>query len=318
MILLEPIEGVIESVEYIEDDKTQYVYDLTVEDNHNFIVEDVVVSNCHHLPSATMVDVANKCKNAYYRIGVSATPWRDAGDEMLIEACLNKKQEGVMVTASDLIKLGYLVKPDIYFVPIKQVYQGKNYNTIYNQAIVENESRNKIIYKITQQMYKRNKHILILFKTIKHGEAMQKELLKRLGEEVTPVRVVNPKNGKETTIRVKNVELLSGNDDTLRRAAVFKAVKEGICRCLIASTIADEGLDLPILDTLILAGGGKSSTRAFQRVGRVIRLFEGKEKAIVFDFIDYTPMLRRHSRARQKYYQTEPLWDIHKFVVNPD
>jgi superfamily II DNA or RNA helicase len=147
---------------------------------------------------------------------------------------------------------------------------------------------------------------------------MQKELLKRLGEEVTPVRVVNPKNGKETTIRVKNVELLSGNDDTLRRAAVFKAVKEGICRCLIASTIADEGLDLPILDTLILAGGGKSSTRAFQRVGRVIRLFEGKEKAIVFDFIDYTPMLRRHSRARQKYYQTEPLWDIHKFVVNPD
>jgi hypothetical protein len=82
---------------------------------------------------------------------------------------LNKKQEGVMVTASDLIKLGYLVKPDIYFVPIKQVYQGKNYNTIYNQAIVENENRNKIVYKITQQMYKRNKHILILFKTIKHG-----------------------------------------------------------------------------------------------------------------------------------------------------
>ena len=305
-------EGIVEFV------KNNIVYDLTVANNHNFVVNSVVVSNCHHIPSATCVDVANKCKDAYYRIGVSATPWRDAGDEMLIEACLARKKQGVSINASKLIELGYLVKPDIYFVPIKQVFKGKNYNALYNQAIVENNVRNKIIYKITEQMYNRDKHILILFKTIKHGEEMQKQLLKRLGEKVTPIRVINPKNGKETTIRVKNVEILSGVDDSLRRTAVFEAVKQGVCRCLLASTIADEGLDLPILDTLILAGGGKSSTRAFQRVGRVIRLYKDKTKAIVFDFIDYTPMLRRHSRARQKYYQTEPLWDIHKFVVNPD
>lgn len=278
----------------------------------------ILFDECHHIPSATCVDVANKCKDAYYRIGVSATPWRDAGDEMLIEACLARKKQGVSINASKLIELGYLVKPDIYFVPIKRVFKGKNYNALYNQAIVENNTRNKIIYKIAEQMYNRDKHILILFKTIKHGEEMQKQLLKRLGEKVTPIRVINPKNGKETTIRVKNVEILSGVDDSLRRTAVFEAVKQGVCRCLLASTIADEGLDLPILDTLILAGGGKSSTRAFQRVGRVIRLYKDKTKAIVFDFIDYTPMLRRHSRARQKYYETEPLWDLHKFVVNPD
>ena len=278
----------------------------------------ILFDECHHVPAATCTEVANQCTQAYYRVGVSATPWRDAGDEMLIEACLAKRHNETNINASKLIELGYLVKPDICFVPIKQVFKGKNYNDIYNQAIVNNDYRNRIIYKITEQMYIRNKHILILFKTIKHGEEMQKQLLDRLGEEVTPIRVINPKNCKETTVRVRNVEMLSGNDDALRRTAVFEAVKQGICRCLIASTIADEGLDLPILDTLILAGGGKSSTRAFQRVGRVLRLAEGKEKAIVFDFIDYTPMLRRHSRTRQKYYETEPLWDIRKFVVNPD
>lgn len=311
-------EGVVEFVRDNIEQNEEFVYDLTVANNHNFVINGVVVSNCHHIPSATCVDVANKCKDAYYRIGVSATPWRDAGDEMLIEACLARKKQGVSINASKLIELGYLVKPDIYFVPIKQVFKGKNYNALYNQAIVENDTRNKIIYKIAEQMYNRDKHILILFKTIKHGEEMQKQLLKRLGEKVTPIRVINHKNGKETTIRVKNVEILSGVDDSLRRTAVFEAVKQGVCRCLLASTIADEGLDLPILDTLILAGGGKSSTRAFQRVGRVIRLYKDKTKAIVFDFIDYTPMLRRHSRARQKYYETEPLWDLHKFVVNPD
>jgi len=273
---------------------------------------------CHHLPAASMVEIANNCKNAYYRIGVSATPWRDAGDDMLIEACLAKKQEGVNITASKLIELGYLVKPNIYFVPIKQVFKGGNYNTVYNKAIVDNTYRNKVIYKIAKEMYVRDKHILILYKTIKHGEEIQKQLLKKIGEKTKSIKVINPKTNKETTVRVKNIELLSGSDDSLKRTAVFEAVKQGFCRCLIASTIADEGLDLPILDTLILAGGGKSSTRAFQRVGRVLRLYEGKEKALVFDFIDYTPMLRRHSRIRQKYYQTEPLWDVYKFVVNPD
>ena len=194
-----------------------------------------------------------------------------------------------------------VIKPDIYFVPIKQVFKGKNYQDIYKKAIVENTDRNKIVCKIAYNMFIRNKHVLILYKNIAHGETLRDMMEKRLNAKATPITVVHPVTGKEQTIRVKPVELLSGNDDTLKRVAVFEAVKRGICRCLIASTIADEGLDLPILDTLILAGGGKSSTRAFQRVGRVLRLHEGKTKAIVFDFTDYTPMLRRHSRNRQKY-----------------
>ena len=316
-LILKQYEGTIDNIEVDNSNAENYVYDLTVADNHNFIANGVLVSNCHHIPAQTITTIANKCKNAYYRIGVSATPWRDAGDDLLIEAVLNKKKDAV-ITASMLIEKGYLVKPEIYFVPIKQVFKGKNYQDIYNKAIVENLDRNKIITKIAYNMYIRDKHILMLYKNIKHGEKLLDMVSKRIGEKVKPFTIKNPKTNKDVTVRVRNVELLSGNDDTVKRLAVFEAVKIGFCRCLIASTIADEGLDLPILDTLILAGGGKSSTRAFQRIGRVIRLHEGKTKGIVFDFTDYTPMLRRHSRNRQKYYEQEPLWDIHKFNVNPD
>ena len=316
-LILKQYEGTIDNIEVDNSNAENYVYDLTVADNHNFIANGVLVSNCHHIPAQTITTIANKCKNAYYRIGVSATPWRDAGDDLLIEAVLNKKKDAV-ITASMLIEKGYLVKPEIYFVPIKQVFKGKNYQDIYNKAIVENLDRNKIITKIAYNMYIRDKHILMLYKNIKHGEKLLDMVSKRIGEKVKPFTIKNPKTNKDVTVRVRNVELLSGNDDTVKRLAVFEAVKIGFCRCLIASTIADDGLDLPILDTLILAGGGKSSTRAFQRIGRVIRLHEGKTKGIVFDFTDYTPMLRRHSRNRQKYYEQEPLWDIHKFNVNPD
>ena len=316
-LILKQYEGAIDNIEVDNSNAENYVYDLTVADNHNFIANGVLVSNCHHIPAQTITTIANKCKNAYYRIGVSATPWRDAGDDLLIEAVLNKKKDAV-INASMLIEMGYLVKPEIYFVPIKQVFKGKNYQDIYNKAIVENLDRNKIITKIAYNMYIRDKHILMLYKNIKHGEKLLDMVSKRIGEKVKPFTIKNQKTNKDVTVRVRNVELLSGNDDTVKRLAVFEAVKTGFCRCLIASTIADEGLDLPILDTLILAGGGKSSTRAFQRIGRVIRLHEGKTKGIVFDFTDYTPMLRRHSRNRQKYYEQEPLWDIHKFNVNPD
>ena len=77
-----------------------------------------------------------------------------------------------------------------------------------------------------------------------------------------------------------------------------------------------EGLDIPRLDCLILAGGGRSSTRAFQRIGRVLRLYPGKTRGIVFDFEDATPMLRRHSDIRKKLFRTEPKWELKYFNLN--
>lgn len=309
------LKGKIKSVRYINSE--DFVYDISVHNNHNFIANNIVVSNCHHIPANTTSQISQWCKNAYYRIGVSATPWRDAGDDLLIEAILNKRKPENSINASKLIELGYLVPPTIYFVPIKESFKGKNYHQVYSNAIVNNTIRNETIIKIACKMRQtRDAKILILIQRVEHGEIIQKMLFEKIKQETFSMTVKDPKNGKDTLVRVKNIEFLSGQDDPVRRKAVIEAVKQQKCQILIGSTIADEGLDISCLDTLILAGGGRSSTRAFQRIGRVIRLFKdpltGKKKtrAIVFDFQDATPMLRRHSRVREKLYRTEDLWDI--------
>ena len=289
----------------------------SADDDYIRNVKMILFDECHHIPANTCVDIANKCVNAYYRIGVSATPWRDAGDDMLIEAVLSPRIKSMDISASTLIKMGYLVQPTIYFVPITTVVQGKKFNDIYQKAIVDNDYRNRIIYQIITQMHKRDRKILVLIKNIQHGETILNALKKLIPEEQNPITVAHPKSGKETTVIVRNVEFLSGNDGSLKRSAVIEAVKQDKCHILIASVIADEGLDLPILDTLVLAGGGKSSTRAFQRIGRVIRLYKNKKKAVVFDFMDYTPMLRNHSRKRKRLYSQEPEWIIREFAVQP-
>jgi len=308
------IKGKIKSIEISKD--VDYVYDITVEDNHNFFANDILISNCHHIPADSASTISRDAENAYYRIGVSATPWRDGGDDLLIEACLSKRKPENAISATKLTELGYLVPATIYFVQIKEIFKGKNYHEVYKKAIVENQERNRAIIKIAKKMYERDLSILILIKQIEHGEILLEKLSRIIPITTFTMTVDDPKNGKSTIVMIKNIEFLSGKDDALKRKAALQAVREKKCKILIGSTIADEGLDCGSLNCLILANGGKSSTRAFQRIGRVLRLWENKNRAIVFDFQDYTPMLRRHSRIREKLYRTEEAWEIKIFNMD--
>ena len=294
--------------------KPEFVYDIEVEDNHNFFANGVLVHNCHHTPANTVAQVARWCQNAYYRIGLSATPWREDGADLLIDAVFSRRDPSLAISASDLIEKNYLVKPIIYWVHQREIFKNKNYQNLYNEAIVNNMTRNQHIVTIAYQMRKsQDATILILVQRVEHGNILL-NMLYDIFERKQSIVTIN-----DISREVNNIEFLSGQDDMNRRLAVLQGVKEKKCRILIATTIADEGLDLPILNCLILAGSGKSSTRALQRIGRVVRLYtdqqtgQEKKRAIVFDFMDYSPMLKRHSQIRNRLYKKEPLWDIQDF-----
>jgi superfamily II DNA or RNA helicase len=74
--------------------------------------------------------------------------------------------------------------------------------------------------------------------------------------------------------------------------------------------VFDIGVDIPSLDALIMAGGGKSTVRVLQRIGRVIRPFPGKTDAMVMDFLDNARYLDKHSATRLAVYQAEPRFQI--------
>ena len=90
------------------------------------------------------------------------------------------------------------------------------------------------------------------------------------------------------------------------KEAILKDLRENHVKILLGSTIADTGLSITNLSVLILAGGGKSSTRAFQRIGRIQRKYPGKSVAFVYDFFDEHPTLRKHSQLRYDLMSIEP------------
>jgi hypothetical protein len=67
------------------------------------------------------------------------------------------------------------------------------------------------------------------------------------------------------------------------------------------STVYDEAIDIPSMNVLIMAGGGKSFRRTVQRIGRP--LHSKQDFVHVIDFWDYQhPYLQRHSRQRSAIY----------------
>ena len=71
-----------------------------------------------------------------------------------------------------------------------------------------------------------------------------------------------------------------------KRKATLALYKEGAVQVCIATSLADEGLDVPDISGLILAFPGRSEARTIQRVGRTMRSVAGKQQPVIIDIVD--------------------------------
>lgn len=246
-----------------------------------------IFDECQYAASETLQFIHKASISAKHRFLLSGTPWRDTGDDILIEAVAGKKIYDL--NATKLIKKGFLIPPEIHFFNVPVIRNvGTNYPQIYTKYIVENDDRNALILKATKKLLSAGKKILILVVRVNHG----KKIMDLLSEDGI------------------NAKFLDGAKSTKNRLETIQDMKDGKIEVLVASKIFDQGVDIPELDALVLAGSGKSSGRALQRIGRVIRLAKGKEKAIIVDFYDNCKYLKDHSESRIKIYESEPAFKI--------
>lgn len=88
-----------------------------------------------------------------------------------------------------------------------------------------------------------------------------------------------------------------------KRKAAMEDFKAGKVQRLVATSLADEGLDLPVAAVLVLVSAGRSEIKTVQRTGRVLRIHEGKQGAIIYDFKDtFHGLMRKHAQKRRDIY----------------
>ena len=282
----------VEKEQMEKDEIVKKSYDVRNEEVKKAIqnAQCVLIDECHHLRSNSYVSTMKACKNAFYRGGMSATPHAGDSRDIILQAYAGKIVG--KITASFLIKNGYLVKPKIYYLLGSKSgaykYSRQRYNSIYKKHIVENAFRNQLIVDCVERFKELEKSVLITVTTKKHG----KMLLKMISELDV------------------SVEFLYSKVNKLERKKFIQQVRDKKLDVIIGTSLADEGLNIPALDSLILAGGGKSKTRIIQRIGRTLRLSNGKDEAIVVDFKDCYRYLLGHYKERRKMCEAEPEFEI--------
>lgn len=88
------------------------------------------------------------------------------------------------------------------------------------------------------------------------------------------------------------------------RAMAIEALKSGDKHFLFASySLAKEGLDIPRLDRLYLTTPKKDYAVVTQSIGRVARVFDGKEDAVCYDYVDDIQFCENQWKRRMTSYR---------------
>ena len=278
----------------VEKSKVPYVYNIEVADNHNYLVgNNKLVSNCHHMISDSIQRVMAACTNAYYRYGCSATPYSNRDEDVLIEAACGRVVKEI--TASYLIQNGWLSKPTIHLIPFKQQRGGESdtYAGLYEEKITKNPVRNDLLRRIIEYRADLGDSVLVSVRYLEHGKLLYDSLVDKYGKDVVFV------NSKVATKKLNE--------------ALEKLEKKEIKIC-IGTSLINEGVNLPALNTLVLAGTPKSKIATMQLVGRVLRKTENKSTVDVYDIQDFNcKYFTSASKERREIYLSES-----EFVLQED
>ena len=242
----------------------------------------LITDEVHHCPARTFQQVVNKFP-AKYRIGLSATPEREDGLTPLMYFTFGDPVYEIERKA--LVKGGYLTPVSVQ--PIHTEFEYPYYGPADMAAmldeLVKDGDRNAHIVAEVFGAVDAGHTCLVLTGRVEHAEYLHRKI-QSLGISVA---------------------VLLGKVKKADREKVRKNVLNGKIKVIVATTVADEGLDIPNLSAVFFTFPGKAQARILQRAGRIMRPSPGKPDAIIFDFVDLniTPLKRQYFQRRKAYHQ---------------
>jgi superfamily II DNA or RNA helicase len=226
----------------------------------------VIVDEAHHVTTFDG-EYATILKKVFapIRIGLTATLPTSQEALLAVQSFLGPLI-GEM-TINEGRELGFMARPVIKIIKIPESFRIKEirkYTDVYEHGVVRRLERNRIIVDLIKKHHVIGDSVLVIVNKIAHGDLL--------------LNMCQSSNVE--------AEFIHGSTDSETRGLTKEALNEKRMKCVIATAVWKEGVNIPELNVVINAAGGKSEIATLQSIGRGLRRTEEKSELIIYDFFD--------------------------------
>lgn len=256
----------------------------------------------HHQPCTTWYSIYNALTGLEVSLGFSASIIHKSKlpiynlskltyEESVIIGCTGPII--INIDPSYYINKGILAKPVLFrmYNPAGEfVYNDRNWNHIRRDRL-ESDYRNNIICQVVSRFSEMGYKSLILVSTKSHAKSIATKLV----DYGTSEKCICSFGGG-VYLKLVGDEFESCDD-------AKNKFDSGHYNIMIGTSHLYEGVDIPNLDSVVLASVGKQPRKLIQGVGRSLRKTKTGNYAYIIDFTDHNcRVLSRHSELRLTYY----------------
>ncbi len=255
-------------------EKPEITYNLHVKNNHNYVANGLVVSNCHGGKAKEMKRLMTESfAHCPIRWGLTGTMPEEESDQLSVTSSIGPVVGSL--TAKELQDKGVLSNCHISIV---QMLDHQDYPTYPEELdfLVTDQQRIEWISLLIAKVAETG-NTLVMFNRIETGDKLK--------------------------LLLPDAAFVSGGTNVKKRKEEYDNINEGTNQIVLATYgVASTGIDIPRLFNLVLIEPGKSFIRVIQSIGRGIRRANDKDFINVFDVCSTAKFSKRHLTKRKKFY----------------
>lgn len=241
----------------------------------------LVVDECHHTPARTFTDAVSLFDSTFM-LGLSATPYRRDKLTKIIYFYLGDRMHRILPTELQAENRIMRAKLIVRHTGCAYYFDADEYQYMVS-ALVSDKKRNQLIVDdVAARTFASEGGIaLVISDRVAHCEEIY------------------------AAIRGRGISacLLTGSVRADERARIVEDLNCCRAQVLVATAqLIGEGFDLKHLSSIFLATPVKFTGRVKQYIGRILRVTEGKDEALIYDYLDINGMLKNSFASRMSAY----------------
>lgn len=273
----------------------------------------IICDEVHGAEAKSIINIMDKSINASIRIGLTGTLKNKQLHQLSIIGMFGDIKK--VISTRDMIDLGLATRFSAKFLVLK--YNSKICKEINRKVVEKVTPSGKKIYRnnyanemdyIAQCMHRAvficnlvsvlDGNVLVLFtKVHKQGKPLYNLLKKKLAKD-------------------RNVYYISGETEANKRENIRGNIEKETNSILVASYgTLSTGVNIKSLQYVIFASPYKSEIKVLQSIGRILRLKDGKSKAILFDIVDDFRYKKSVNYSFEHFSQRFDIYKREKFPV---